>query len=251
MPAELKLDARKPSIQIFAASQSEEQLVGFLAELGHDLSKKLKEKGLSVVQVTNITVKDNILNRSSLLFSEGLTGDANVEISDSILNRSEITENPLIEDISNGKQEDQVPAKEPQYSYDVAISYASEDRDVVDQYVNLLLKNNIEVFYDQTEKAFLWGKDLTMDLSGIYERNAKFCVMFISKNYASKWWTERERLAIQMKAVEANSEFVLPIKLDDTEVPGFPPNTIFIDMRKSTINDVVKYTMQKLRKVGK
>ncbi|UCF07286.1 MAG: hypothetical protein JSW28_06435, partial [Thermoplasmata archaeon] len=67
----IRCDVREEtnSIQIFVASSDERALTGLLAELGHNLEKALKEKGISqpITQVTNITIKDSIVQRSSLL----------------------------------------------------------------------------------------------------------------------------------------------------------------------------------------
>ncbi len=78
------------SIEIFAASQSEEALTGLLAELGHDLTNKLKEKGMPAVQVTNVTIKDSIIHKSSLLFGEGPGNVPDLNISDSIIHKTQI-----------------------------------------------------------------------------------------------------------------------------------------------------------------
>jgi len=79
------------SIEIFAAAHSEEALTGLLAELGHDLSAKLKKKGMPAVQVTNVTIKDSIVHKSSLLFNETAgEGMSNVRIEDSVLQKTTI-----------------------------------------------------------------------------------------------------------------------------------------------------------------
>ncbi|UCF08066.1 MAG: hypothetical protein JSW28_10585, partial [Thermoplasmata archaeon] len=58
-----------------------EALTGLLAELGHNLDRALKEKGITqpIQQVTNITIKDSIVQRSSLLFGTGGEGDSKIE----------------------------------------------------------------------------------------------------------------------------------------------------------------------------
>jgi len=62
------------TIELFAATSHNDVLVGLLAELGHDLAAKLKERGKPAVQITNVEIKDSIINRSSLLFgAEGQT----------------------------------------------------------------------------------------------------------------------------------------------------------------------------------
>ncbi len=76
------------SIQIFVASSDEKALTGLLAELGHNLDTALKEKGITqpIQQVTNITIKDSIVQRSSLLF--GAEDDGETEIEESVVRKT-------------------------------------------------------------------------------------------------------------------------------------------------------------------
>jgi len=73
------------SIEIFSAAPTPEVLTGILAELGSDLQTKLHERGTPAQQITNITIKDSILNRSSLL----LSGDSESRIEDSMVSKSD------------------------------------------------------------------------------------------------------------------------------------------------------------------
>jgi len=133
-----------------------------------------------------------------------------------------------------------------EYKFDIAISYASEDREIVEQYAKKLISNNLKVFYDRSNQSFLWGKDLNVILSEIYERNAKYCVIFISKHYIEKWWTERERLAAQIRGMEENYEYLLPVKLDNTKIPGMPPSIVVINFASISMDELVNITLQKL-----
>ncbi len=44
-------------------------------------------------------------------------------------------------------------------TYDVALSFAGEDRKLAEALAKALQKNGIKVFYDEFEKSKLWGKD--------------------------------------------------------------------------------------------
>ena len=70
--------------------------------------------------------------------------------------------------------------------FDIALSFAGEDRDYVDQVANLLRDSGVKVFYDLFEEANLWGKNLYDYLSEIYMNKALYTIMFISKHYAHK-----------------------------------------------------------------
>jgi|GEM_PF-5843358 len=138
--------------------------------------------------------------------------------------------------------------KNIQFDYDVALSFAGEDRRYAEDLAKCLQKNHIKFFYDKYEKADLWGKDLYTHLAEIYQERAKFCVMFISKNYAEKLWTNHERQNAQARAFKDNQEYILPIKLDDTHIAGLPQTTAYVDIRHSSIDEICKLLIEKLRK---
>lgn len=105
-------------------------------------------------------------------------------------------------------------------NYDVALSFAGEDRKYAEELYAHLTQYNVRVFYDNNEQALLWGKNLYDYLTDLYLNRAKFCVMLISQHYAQKLWTNHERKVAQARAFKENQEYILPIKLADTEIPG-------------------------------
>jgi len=104
--------------------------------------------------------------------------------------------------------------------YDIALSFAGEDREYVEKVANLLKIKNIKVFYDDFEKSNLWGKNLYDYLSDIYKNKAKYTILFISEYYAKKLWTNHERESAQARAFLERKEYILPAKFDDTEILG-------------------------------
>jgi hypothetical protein len=105
-------------------------------------------------------------------------------------------------------------------SYDVALSFAGEDRSKARALASVLTTKGISVFYDDFEKSRLWGEDLYSYLSDLYRFRATYCVMFLSRHYADKMWTNHERKAAQERAFQDNRTYILPIRIDDTEIPG-------------------------------
>lgn len=137
-------------------------------------------------------------------------------------------------------------SRESHFQYDVALSFAGEDRKIVDKYAQSLKQNNVKVFYDLNEQANLWGKNLYDKLDQVYKEKAKYCVIFISKFYAEKLWTNHERKAAQARAFTENREYILPVKLDDTEIPGIHGTVGYIDFRTTTIDKLIELTLTKL-----
>ncbi len=66
--------------------------------------------------------------------------------------------------------------------YDVVLSFAGEDRDYVEKVAEFLESHGVIVFYDQYEEVTLWGKDLAEHFDGVYRKQGRFCVMFISRH---------------------------------------------------------------------
>lgn len=110
-----------------------------------------------------------------------------------------------------------------------------------------LKKSGTKVFYDSYEKATLWGKDLYEHLNDIYKNKATFCLMIISNNYRNKQWTNHERKAAQARAFGQNKEYILPLKLDDTEIPGLNETIGYVDYRKSNLEEIVNLLWDKLK----
>ena len=111
---------------------------------------------------------------------------------------------------------------ESQIKYDVCLSFAGEDREYVDRVANILRDRDVNVLYDKFVETELWGKDLYQHLDMVYRKQAKYCVIFISKYYVEKVWTKHELKSAQAKDLLANDEYILPVRFDNTEVPGLP-----------------------------
>lgn len=134
------------------------------------------------------------------------------------------------------------------HKYDLAISFAGEDRDVAAQIASALDAVGVRVFYDDYEKADLWGKDLYEYLADIYANHARYCLMLLSENYARKLWTNHERQNAQARAFREREEYILPVKLDDTEIPGIRPTVGYVDLRLTTIPELVQMVLVKLQR---
>ena len=130
--------------------------------------------------------------------------------------------------------------------YDVALSFAGEDRHYADKLAKLLKAGGYSVFYDEFERAQLWGKDLYVDLTSVYRDLAHYCVVFMSKHYARKPWTNHERRSAQARAFEEDREYILPVRIDDTEIPGILPTIGHLDLDPTNIEEIYQALVEKL-----
>jgi len=106
------------------------------------------------------------------------------------------------------------------FEYDVCLSFAGEERNYVRRVAKVLKSKGIRIFYDEYAQVEMWGKDLYVHLDDIYQNTAKFCVLFASKHYAKKVWSNHERQSAQARAIRQHSEYILPAKFDSTQIPG-------------------------------
>lgn len=130
--------------------------------------------------------------------------------------------------------------------FDVALSFAGEDRAYVEMVAEQLIARGITVFYDKYEEADLWGKDLFVHLSGVYQHKAKHTLMFVSQHYAKKLWTNHERRAAQARAFSEGGDYILPARFDDTDIPGLLPTTGHLDLRNFSPAEVAVRVAEKL-----
>lgn len=130
--------------------------------------------------------------------------------------------------------------------YDIALSFAGEDRAFVEQVADYLKANDVAVFYDRFEEVELWGKDLAEHLDWVYRTGAQFCVMFISKHYAEKMWTNHERRSALAAAIQARKEYILPARFDSTELPGVRPTIGYVNLAGKTPEELGAMIVKKL-----
>jgi len=151
---------------------------------------------------------------------------------------------PMSEPISTNE----FPQRQGQseYKYQVALSFAGENRKYAKGLAELLKNKNISCFYDKYEQADLWGKDLYQHLQSVYRDKAQYCVVFLSQAYAQKLWPRHELESAQARAFREHKEYILPVKIDDTEIPGINETIGYIDLRSTSLEKIADMLVEKL-----
>jgi hypothetical protein len=126
------------------------------------------------------------------------------------------------------------------------LSFAGEQREYVEQVAAGLRAADVPLFYDKYEESTLWGKELTEHLHSIYGGGARFCVLFISKEYAEKVWPTHERRNALEKALAEKQEYILPARFDDAKIPGLRSTIGYVDLRGKQPSDIVRLILEKL-----
>lgn len=133
------------------------------------------------------------------------------------------------------------------FEFDIALSFVREDRILASELARLLKFRGVKVFYDEYYEADIWGKDLVEYFHNIFTNKALFVVPFISKNYINSIWARHEIRSSLSKAISQRNEYILPVKLDETEIPSLPSTIAYIDFKTHSVTDIADLCCQKLQ----
>ena len=140
------------------------------------------------------------------------------------------------------------PDTEPQYQ--VALSFAGEQRAYVREVASELAKHSVTTFFDEDEEVALWGKNLIEEFQRIYMTDSHVVVMFISKEYAEKPWTRHERRSALARALRERREYILPARFDDTILEGLDPNLSYLPLQGRSPQQLTDAILKKLVQLG-
>ncbi|WP_276710722.1 TIR domain-containing protein [Campylobacter rectus] len=91
------------------------------------------------------------------------------------------------------------------------------------------------------------GKNLFEYLQDIYQNKAKYTIVFISEQYKNKNWTRHEYRSVQVRALnEIEQEYILPVKFDDTKLPGLNENLAYISAKNKTPKEIADFFIKKI-----
>ena len=110
--------------------------------------------------------------------------------------------------------------------YDIAVSYASEQRAYVERFVKRLEAHKLSVYYDRNAQAKMVGKILDQELHKIYIQESACCVLFLSEAYVTKPVTRYESQIILSETIYKDN-FMYILKFDPVSIPGLNRNFIY------------------------
>jgi hypothetical protein len=103
--------------------------------------------------------------------------------------------------------------------YDIAVSFAGEHRDYVERTVRGCERLGLRVFYDRNMNNEWWGRSFIREQRKVYSSQTRYFVPFISTEYLAKPIPIDEFSAAMMTAVKLGDGYVLPVLMDDVQVP--------------------------------
>ena len=133
------------------------------------------------------------------------------------------------------------------FEYDIALSFAGEDRPIASQIASELQARGVRVFTDDIERTQLWGRDLSDELRSRFGEKTRYVVLLVSAHYAIKDWTDFEFTIARKEAGRRSTEFILPVRLDDTSVPGLRSSIVYLSLKQFGVKGIVEEIVRKLK----
>jgi hypothetical protein len=130
--------------------------------------------------------------------------------------------------------------------FQVAVSFADEDREYVERVVIALCALGVIVFYDADHAVELWGLDLMTSFDDVYRFRSQFVVIFVSRHYVSKQWTRHELRSALARALDEKEEYILPARFDDSDLPGVPSTVRHVDCRRMLPEELAQMIHRKV-----
>jgi hypothetical protein len=110
----------------------------------------------------------------------------------------------------------------------IFISYSHKDCDFVDKLGSSLALNNVRVFIDRWEMNV--GDSITEKVSTAITE-ASFLIVILSKNSVESLWCKREINTGLMLELNKKRVVVLPVLLEDCDIPLFLQDKLYADFR--------------------
>lgn len=128
------------------------------------------------------------------------------------------------------------------------ISYSHEDKEIVKQFALQLSLGGFDLWMDEKNVSF-GGNYTTAILRGIHEAN--MYIVFLSENSIQSHWVNAEIDFALREKIERQKLVIIPVRLDDSEIPVELSNIDYVDARFSVTvaaNEFIKKFGEKYKK---
>jgi hypothetical protein len=127
----------------------------------------------------------------------------------------------------------------------VFISYSHSNKEFVDKLAIQLVRNNVNVWVDRWELAL---GDSIVDRVQEAIDGASALLVILSKSSVASPWCNKELSAGFLRELEERRVVVLPVMLEDCDVPVFARGKLFADFRKN-FDDGLRVVLEGIAKV--
>ncbi|KUO71687.1 MAG: hypothetical protein APF81_22885 [Desulfosporosinus sp. BRH_c37] len=131
------------------------------------------------------------------------------------------------------------------FLYDVAISFAGEERHIAEEIATKLISEKVKVYYDIFFEAELFGSVLPDKFLSVFSVESRYCLILITKNYINKKWTDYERQSALSRQIAQHGDYILPVIFKNgLLLPGLPDVIGYVKF--SSTEKIVDLIVQKL-----
>ena len=110
----------------------------------------------------------------------------------------------------------------------------------MEQLKNILNDSGYTLFYDFDVQHQLWGIDLRAKFADVYANDAQYILVFLSKHYPEKNWTNFEFEDGKDARTKRTATYLLPVVIDDVTVVGLSSNVGHIDLRRCGVEELAE-----------
>ncbi len=128
----------------------------------------------------------------------------------------------------------------------VFISHSSKDKKLVDRIVDDLRSKGISVWYDKFE---IQAGDNIVEKINEGLKDSKYLVLILSPNALGSSWVNEESSFGILQQITLKSVFVIPVLIEDCNIPPLLQPRRYIDFRKSYKNGIAEL-VERLAKDG-
>ncbi len=119
--------------------------------------------------------------------------------------------------------------------YDFALSFAGENRNLAEKLFTKLIDREISVFYDKNEQHRILASNVEDYLAPIYNSEAEFVVVLLSRDYPKKIWTKFESDQFKQRF---GDNAIIPIWFSDTDTSLFDETRKYGGLSFNVTNDL-------------
>jgi hypothetical protein len=120
------------------------------------------------------------------------------------------------------------PGPSKDFEYDIAISFAGENRDLARYLADTFTDLDVSVFFDEYFENNFLGRAWGTEFKRIFTSACRFVAVLLDEHHLKKIWPTFERECFTPRVADAA---VIPIKLDDSLFPGIPHDIALIRFR--------------------
>lgn len=117
--------------------------------------------------------------------------------------------------------------------WDIAISFAGENRDLAKFISEKLKELDVSVFFDEDYETDYLGKRLSDQFQSVFGKSARYVVCLLDKYHRHKIWPTFER---DVFVERVKDQAVIPIYLDDEKFVGIPSDLYGISFKVERTN---------------